>query len=268
MTPAGSANTPEAKARVEIDRQLVAAGWQLQHRDEMNLTSSDAIAVREYRLHKKHGYVDYMLFLDGRAVGVCEAKPAGFSVTSVEPQAKKYVEGLPPELDATFKPLPFAYVSTGEETVLINHLDPLPRTRPVFTFHRPETLREWLTADTLDAWLKRSGSFYTAADDTKPSTLRSRLRAMPPVNLPGLWPNKIQAVANIEKSLFDDRPRALIQMATGSGKTLLAITSIYRLIKFGGARRVLFLVDRANLGEQAEKEFQGFRAGRQAQVHR
>src|SRR5438128_1807959 len=83
---------------------------------------------------------------------------------------------------------------------------------------------------------------------------------MPPVDLPGLWENKIRAVANIEKSLFDDRPRSLIQMATGSGKTLLAITSIYRLIKFGGARRVLFLVDRANLGEQAEKEFQGFRA--------
>jgi type I restriction enzyme R subunit len=116
-----------------------------------------------------------------------------------------------------------------------------------------------LTADTLDGWLKQSGGFYTAADDTKPSTLRARLRAMPPVELPGLWPNKVQAIANLEKSLFDDRPRALIQMATGTGKTLLAVTEIYRLIKFGGARRVLFLVDRANLGEQAEKEFQGFR---------
>jgi type I restriction enzyme R subunit len=100
---------------------------------------------------------------------------------------------------------------------------------------------------------------FTAADDTKPSTLRARLRAMPPVELPGLWPNQIEAVANIEKSLFGDRPRALIQMATGAGKTILAVTSIYRLIKFGGARRVLFLVDRANLGEQAEKEFQSFR---------
>jgi type I restriction enzyme R subunit len=259
MAPAGSANTPEAKARVEIDRQLDAAGWIVQHRDEMNLAASDAIAVREFKLHRGHGYVDYMLFLDGRAVGVCEAKPAGFPVRSVEIQAKKYVEGLPPTLDAPYKPLPFAYVSTGEETVIINHLDPLPRTRPVFGFHRPETLREWLSADTLDAWLSRSGGSYTAADDTRPSTLRARLRAMPPVNLPGLWPNKVQAVLNIEKSLFDDRPRALIQMATGTGKTLLAVTSIYRLIKFGGARRVLFLVDRANLGEQAEKEFQGFR---------
>ena len=74
----------------------------------------------------------------------------------------------------------------------------------------PETLREWLTADTLDAWLKQSGGFYTAADDTKPSTLRARLRAMPPVELPGMWPNKVQAVVNIEHSLFNDRPRSLI----------------------------------------------------------
>jgi type I restriction enzyme R subunit len=129
----------------------------------------------------------------------------------------------------------------------------------VFSVHRPDTIREWLTADTLDTWLKRPGGFYTSADDTKPSTLRARLRAMPPVELPGMWPNKVQAVVSVEKSLFDDRLRSLIQMATGSGKTLLAVTTLYRLIKFGGARRVLFLVDRANLGEQAEKEFQGFR---------
>jgi type I restriction enzyme R subunit len=141
--------------------------------------------------------------------------------------------------------LPFAYISTGEETAFINHFDPHPRTREVFSFHRPETLREWLTAHTLDAWLKLSGGFYTAADDTKPSTLRARLRAMPPVALPGLWPNKVRAVVNIEKSLFDDRPRSLVQMATGTGKTLLAVTTLYRLIKFGGARRVLFLVARA-----------------------
>jgi type I restriction enzyme R subunit len=153
----------------------------------------------------------------------------------------------------------FAYISTGEETVFFNDFDPLPRSRPIFTFHRPDTLREWLTADTLDAWIKRTRGFFTAADDTKPSTLRARLRAMPPVELPGMWPNKVRAVVNIEKSLFDDRPRSLIQMATGTGKTLLAVTTLYRLIKFGGARRVLFLVDRDDLGKQAEKEFQGFR---------
>jgi type I restriction enzyme R subunit len=259
MSPAGSKNAPEAKAREKIDALLAQAGWLVQDREDMNLTAADGVAVREFKLEKGHGYVDYLLFVDSKALGVVEAKPAGYSFTSVEVQAKKYVEGLPASLTAPQKPLPFAYISTGEETVFINELDPQPRSRPIFTFHRPETLREWLTADTLDGWLKQSGGFYTAADDTKPSTLRARLRAMPPVELPGLWPNKVRAIVNLEKSLFDDRPRALIQMATGTGKTLLAVTEIYRLIKFGGARRVLFLVDRANLGEQAEKEFQGFR---------
>jgi type I restriction enzyme R subunit len=259
MSPTGSKNAPEAKAREKIDLLLVQAGWLVQDREDMNLTAGDGIAVREFKLEKHHGYVDYLLFVDGNALGVVEAKPAGYSLTSVEFQAKKYVDGLPDSLTAPQKPLPFTYISTGEETVLINMLDPQPRSRPVFTFQRPETLREWLGADTLDGWLKQSGGFYTRADDTKPSTLRARLRAMPPVELPGLWPNKVQAIVNLEKSLFDDRPRALIQMATGTGKTLLAVTEIYRLIKFGGARRVLFLVDRANLGEQAEKEFQGFR---------
>jgi type I restriction enzyme, R subunit len=259
MSPSGSKNAPEAKAREKIDALLEQAGWLVQDRDDMNITAASGIAVREFRLEKGHGYVDYLLFVDGDALGVVEAKPAGYSFTSVEAQAKKYVEGLPASLQAPRKPLPFAYISTGEETVFINELDPQPRSRAVFFFHRPKTLREWLQADTLDVWVKQSGGFFTAADDTKPSTLRARLRAMPPVDLPGLWPNKVQAIANVEKSLFDDRPRALIQMATGTGKTLLAETEIYRLIKFGGARRVLFLVDRANLGEQAEKEFQGFR---------
>ena len=259
MSPTGSSRAPEAKAREKIDRLLAESGWLVQHREDTNLTVGGGVAVREFRLEKGHGFVDYLLFVDGQALGVVEAKPAGYSFTSVEVQAKKYVEGLPKSLTAPVRPLPFAYISTGEETVFINRLDPQPRSRPVFTFHRPETLREWLAADTLDSWLKQSGGSHTGADDTKPSTLRARLQAMPPVKLPGLWPNKVQAIVNLEKSLFDDRPRALIQMATGTGKTLLAVTEIYRLIKFGGARRVLFLVDRANLGEQAEKEFQGFR---------
>ena len=257
MSPAGSKNTPENLAREKIDLLLKQSGWEVQDRDEMNLTLP-AVAVREFKLEKGHGWADYLLFVDGMAVGVCEAKKAGVLVRNVEVQTQKYVEGLPADLEAPHQPLPFAYISTGDETAFINHLDPHPRTREIFSFHRPETMREWLSADTLDTWVRRNGA-YTAADDTKPSSLRARLRAMPPVVLPGMWPNKVKAVTSIEKSLFDDRPRSLIQMATGTGKTLLAVATLYRLIKFGGARRVLFLVDRANLGEQAEKEFQSFR---------
>ena len=116
MSPPGSKNAPEAKAREKIDAQLAQAGWLVQDREDMNLTASDGVAVREFKL--------------------VEAKPAGYSFTSVEFQAKKYVEGLPALLTAPQKPLPFAYISTGEETVFINTMDPQPRSRRVFTFHR------------------------------------------------------------------------------------------------------------------------------------
>src|SRR2546429_8976309 len=113
MSPAGSKNAPEAKAREKIDVLPEQAGWLVKYRDDINLTAGEAIAVREFKLEKGHGFVDYLLFLDGNAIGVVEAKPAGYSFTSVEFQAKKYVEGLPASLTAPRKPLPFAYISTG-----------------------------------------------------------------------------------------------------------------------------------------------------------
>jgi type I restriction enzyme, R subunit len=136
MSPAGSSNVPKARARARIDQVLAEAGWTLQDRDDMNLAAAPAIAVREFKLDKGHGYVDYMLFLDGHPVGVCEAKPAGTALIGVEHQVKKYFQGVPPALEAPYKPLPFAYLSTGEETLFINHFDPHARTRPVFSFHR------------------------------------------------------------------------------------------------------------------------------------
>jgi len=258
--------TPEQKARREIDVALGEAGWLVQNRDEANLAARRGVAIREFKMAKGHGFADYLLFVDQQPVGAIEAKLAGHTLTGVEGQTKKYAEGLPPELDAPLRPLPFLYQSTGVETRFTNLLDPHPRSRRVFAFHRPETMAEWLAAEPLAAWVAGREDAQAVADRpgqgegyaTRPSTLRSRLRAMPPVHLPNLWPNKRRAIENLEGSLAEDRPRALIQMATGSGKTKLAVTQIYRLIKFGGARRVLFLVDRSNLGEQALKEFQSY----------
>lgn len=259
MTPPifdGSA--PEQRARRTIDAALIEAGWVVQDRADLNLTAGLGVAVREFPLERGHGFADYLLFVDGRAVGVLEAKPEGHTLTGVEVQSSRYSNGLPTALDAPVRPLPFVYLSTGAETRLTNLLDPVPRSRRIFAVHQPETLAEWLAAETLDTWVRGHGGF-TAADDTRPSSLRARLRAMPLVEKAFLFPNQLQAVVNLEHSLSQNRSRALIQMATGSGKTIMAITAAYRLIKFGGARRVLFLVDRRNLGQQAEKEFQGFR---------
>jgi type I restriction enzyme, R subunit len=169
-------------------------------------------------------------------------------------------------IDTPIRPLPFCYLSNGELHLFSNGLDPYPRTRRIFQFHRPETLSEWMKADSLPGWVEGWGGHLKAADNPsdpglysdRPSTLRSRIQALPSVEIPNLWQNKVTAITNLERSLKEDKPRALIQMATGSGKTLLAVTALYRLIKYGGARRVLFLVDRGNLGEQAEKEFENY----------
>lgn len=249
-------HAPEARARETIDAALAEAGWAVQDRDAMNLAATRGVAVREF--HLTTGIADYLLFVDRRPVGVLEAKPEGHTLSGVEGQAERYTRGLPPSLRSPVTPLPFLYLSTGAAWSFANLLDPDPRTRRIFCIHRPETLASWLQADTLDAWVRRTGA-YTAADADRPSTLRARLRAMPPLDPGGLYPNQAEAIHGLERSLHDNRPRALVHMATGSGKTLMAVAAVYRLIKFGGARRILFLVDRANLGEQAETEFQSFR---------
>lgn len=233
----------EARARVNIDAQLAAAGWQVQPADRVNLKAGVGVAVREFVLKKGHGRVDYLLFLNEQPAGVIEAKPEGTTLVEVEQQSGKYVDGLPGWMKPPVYPLPFIYESTGAETRFTNGYDPDARSRRVFTFHRPETLAEWAR--------------QIQADPTAP-TFRARLRAMPELEATGLWSVQAEAVRNTELSLREDRPRALIQMATGSGKTFTAANLCYRLIKYGNARRILFLVDRANLGRQAKLEFDKF----------
>ncbi len=258
--------TPEQRARQAIDAALAAAGWNVQDEEDMNPAAGLGLAVREFPMAPGHGRADYLLFVDGRPVGAIEAKPEGFTLTGVEGQSRKYSEGLPAYISAPVEPLPFLYESTGVETRFTNRLDPHPRSRRVFAPHRPETMAEWLAAEPLGQWIEpwRETVNDEVADrhpsyDAPPSSLRSRLRALPAADMPDLWPNQLRAVRNLEASLADDRPRSLIQMATGSGKSRTAVAAIYRLIKFGGARRVLFLVDRSNLGKQAEDEFATYR---------
>jgi type I restriction enzyme R subunit len=234
---------------------LADAGWVVQDVAALNLAAGRGVAVREFPLGS-HGFADYLLYVDKKAVGVVEAKKAGTTLTGVELQAEKYGAGLPAGIAAPVRPLPLLYQSTGVETRFTNRLDPTPKARDVFSFHRPETLADWLSAEPL--WLPVVDGVPSPLSQ-RPATLRTRLTAMPPVDERGLWPAQLSAVQKLETSLAQNRPRALVQMATGSGKTYTAVTSAYRLIKFADARRVLFLVDRANLGRQALKEFQSYR---------
>src|SRR6266498_1951244 len=247
-------STPEDQARENIDRLLTQAGWTVCNQNDANILAYRGVAIQNFTLKSGHGFADYLLYVDGRAAGVIEAKKEGVTLTGVETQSEKYTKGLPEKLPAWSKPLPFSYESTGIETRFTNGLDPHPRSRPVFSFHKPETLANWLTAGT-----DRVGDFSGDYKGRAPSeTFLARMQHMPPLIEDGLWSAQIKAIKSLEKSLADNRPRALIQMATGSGKTFTAINSVYRLIKFAGARRVLFLVDRGNLGRQTLKEFQQY----------
>jgi type I restriction enzyme R subunit len=239
---------PEAQARARIDAQLTEAGWAVQGRSAMNLSAAAGVAVRE--LGTGAGPADYLLFLGNRLVGVLEAKRVGVGLGGVEAQTRDYAARAPAALQVPVRPLPFLYESTGAETFFTNGLDPEPTARRVFCVHQPATLRAWLEAE-LDRRAGRMGA-------PSAPTLKGRMRLAPPLSTARMWKPQVEAVLNLERSFRDGRPRALVQMATGSGKTYTAIAAIYRLVKEGGARRVLFLVDRGNLGQQAEREFQAY----------
>lgn len=225
---------PEQKARDAIDEMLRAAGWAVQEKSKIDFHSCGGQAIREYVTES--GPADYVLFVDKKPVGVIEAKKEtlGQNITTVEDQTKDYAGAKLKWIQASGRPLPFLYEATGVLTRFTDQRDPKPRSREVFSFHRPETLREWLSQD---------------------QSLRARFHGLPPLDPAHLRDCQITAITELEKSFKLAKPRALIQMATGSGKTFTAITAIYRLLKHARVRRILFLVDTRNLGEQAEQEF-------------
>ena len=225
--------TPEEKARCVIDDKLCQSGWVIQDLKRLNLTASLGVAVREFPTST--GEVDYALFVDGKPVGVVEAKQsqAGQSITDVEVQSGRYA-------NSTFKwvkndyTIRFAYEATDKLIRFTDYKDIKYRSRTVFSFHRPETLFDLIQ---------------------QPDTIRNNMKQFPLLDVRGFRKCQINAINNLDQSFADNRPRALVQMATGAGKTFTAITSAYRLLKYGKMKRILFLVDTKGLGEQAEREF-------------
>src|SRR4051794_29958327 len=191
---------PEATARQLIDRALTEFGWAVLDIADANLDASRGVAIREFPLTTGHGFADYVLFVDGRAAGVIEAKKAGTTLTGVELQAAKYSSGFPDAFPAHLRPLPFLYQSTGLETRFSSRLDPEPRSRRVFQFHQPATLAAWLAAPPR---VVPHVMGQPPPEAAPPSTLRSRLRVMPPVHpssfilhpsSQGLWPAQERAI--------------------------------------------------------------------------
>lgn len=239
--------TPEQRARVLIDEQLTQAGWVVQDRKNINLVNNVAVAVRETPLKNVAGRADYLLYLNRKIIGVIEAKPSGETLTEVQWQSHRYSKGL----DAEQKniavlhrdELPYIYEASGTETHFTNLYDPEPRARGIFNFQRPETLAR----------------IIRESENHKQATWRGRVHTLPNTEGYDLRPASRRAIIAIEESLKANKyARSLVQMATGAGKTRMAVTESYRLLKHGGFTRVLFLVDRNNLGDQTLREFRDF----------
>ncbi|MBW2981749.1 DEAD/DEAH box helicase family protein [Candidatus Woesearchaeota archaeon] len=228
---------PEDKARHEkINPSLKKAGWEIQHFKNANIYGSKGVAVEFFPIGREEA--DYVLFVNGKACGIIEAKKEGVTLVGKEIQSNKYARGFPEDFQCVSLPLPFVYESTGVETRFTNLWDPKPRSRDVFSFHKPETFEQWLKNEKY--------------------TLRKKLSKKNIIENKSLWDVQKRAISNVEESLAGAKPRALIQMATGSGKTFTAVNLCYRLIKNADAKRILFLVDRGNLGKQTKQEFDNF----------
>src|SRR5438876_4917073 len=186
--------SPEELAREKIDPLLQQCGWILQNRTTINLSSSRGVAIREALLQRRDE-VDYLLFVDGKAIGTVEAKPEGYTLTGVEEQSGKYGKNLLDVYGKWREPLPFAYESTSVETQFTNQLDPSPKSRNVFAFHRPETLLEYLEPNA-NLYIRLANLLTT--------------HQMPPTNPSSA---QIEAIRNLETSLAANKPPALTKTA-------------------------------------------------------
>lgn len=229
--------TPEQRARKIIDEKLILSGWIIQDVKKLNPNAAVGVAVREFPTDT--GPVDYALFINGKPVGVVEAKKSeeGENITTVEGQSSRYANSSFKWIKCEYR-IRFAYEATDKLTRFTDYDDVKYRSRTVFSFHRPETL----------AGLIR-----------QKDTIRNNMKQFPEFDGTGFRDCQITAIKNLDNSLSENKPRALVQMATGAGKTFTAITAAYRMLKFGKMNRILFLVDTKSLGEQAEREFLAYR---------
>jgi type I restriction enzyme R subunit len=224
---------PEQKARLEIDRKLKDAGWQVVDRSEY-LPSVSAVAVREGLL-KGNLEADYLLFVNGKAIGVLEAKKEDTALTEiVAAQAENYARKLLNWYPCWQNPLPLVYLSNGKELLFRDIRDAQSEYQPMQRMHTPR-------------------------ETAKIADIHDEFAGLPYLSMRGLRKCQFEAVTQLENSFACGAKRALMVLATGAGKTFTACMASYRLLSYTPTKRILFLVDRNNLGKQAEGEFGTFR---------
>ena len=160
-----------------------------------NRNAGLGIVVREFQFAKDS--CDYLLFVDGKAAGVIEAKKEGFTLSGVSEQSAKYMSNSPSHLAKWQDELVFHYESTGQETFFRDIRDPYSRSRRIFTFHTPKTLLYYLKQE---------------------KTLRQKLKEMSQLEVADLCDCQIDAIKGLDKALAEDKPRSLIQMTMGLAK--------------------------------------------------
>lgn len=220
-----------------IDTKLKDCGWTIiRQNPDLNTSALRAHAVEEFQTES--GPADYGLFVQGNLIGIIEAKKVEVATANVLEQAKRYARAISnPKRNWNGYGVPFLYSTNGEQIHFLDvrHEKSLPRT--LATFHQPDTLQNRLNSDD-DSWA-------------------NWLKTTPPNN-PVLRGYQAKAIENIETGIMDQKRAMLVAMATGTGKTFMAVNLIYRLIKSQMARRVLFLVDRKALAAQAAMAFAAF----------
>lgn len=230
---------PEDKARHELINPLLEkCGWEIQSKNSAKITSSLGVAIEYFQMGRDEA--DYVLFVDGKAVGIIEAKKQSEgSLIAKEGQAEKYAESTPNWVEKIDEKLPFCYIATGSKIRFTNYWDPEPRSREVFAFHTPKYFKELI-------------------EKGKDKNLRKLLAKNASYENKKLWKAQKEAIDNLKGSFAQNKPKALIQMATGSGKTYTSVNLCYYLKKYCKAKRILFLVDRGNLQDNGYDEFDIF----------
>jgi len=249
------------EAATAIEVWLRAAGWAIQDADDLKIPKSGGMAARALPLTRDYGRIDFLLYVEGKAAGFIEIDTESHVLPGVDPFAEKYRRGLPIILPVHTRPLPFLYQSNGVQIRFMNLFDSEPHSRPLFAFHRPDTLKAWLEDGMIGSLPRDMAAADSFEHGRRGATLQERLWInMPPVEEEGLSLEQCDAIAALERSLRKNNSRVLIQMKDASRRKATALHLIDRLLRFADARRVLFLVNSANIDREVHHAFQEYRS--------
>ncbi len=242
-----------------VELLLKAANWFIQDHAKCALEKSLGVAVRDFPLARGYGKIDYLLFLEGKAVGLIELKSTlqtkETALQGLAVDSQKYSRGLPFTLRLFTRPLPFLYQSSGATHCFTNAFDPQPKPRTLIGFHRPETLGRWLEDGMVGETPRDMAAEHFPEHRRRGRSFQERIMInLPKLSDEGLSPEQYKAISNTERSLSENRVSALIELRSATERAVPIIRMIERLLKFADARRVLVLVHTEKVAQKLETD--------------